>query len=108
VVGRKGWAGVTFETQFAAWLSEAAPSLGIALAFAAVYATYLARVYIDARRRVLRFVRRRRALERVEWWYPEGRLVPRSLIAARDRLAAEQRSLQRAGILRLRGTRRAS
>jgi len=97
---RKGWVGVTVETPVAAWLIEAAPSLGVALAFAAVYATYLARVYVDARRRVLRFVRRRRALERVECWYPEGRLAPRSLIAARERIAAERRSLVRAGILR--------
>jgi hypothetical protein len=82
--------------------------LGIALAFAAVYAFYLARVYLDARRRVLRFVRRRRALKRVEVWYPEGRLAPHALIAARERMAAERRALERAGILRPRGSRRAS
>lgn len=97
---RKGWAGVIDGTPVAAWLIEAAPSLGVALAFAAVYAVYLARVHVDARRRVSRFVRRRRALERVESWYPEGRLLPSTLIAARARLAAERRALERAGIFR--------
>ncbi|HEY3225978.1 MAG TPA: hypothetical protein VGK61_03145 [Planctomycetota bacterium] len=105
---RKGWAGVIDGTPVAAWLIEAAPSAGVALAFAAVYAVYLARVHFDARRRVSRFLRRRRALERVETWYPEGRLLPSSLIAARARLAAERRALVRAGIFRPSGRSRAS
>lgn len=101
---RKGWAGVIDGTPVAAWLVEAAPSLGVAFAFMAVYAVYLARVHVDARRRVSRFLRRRRALERVESWYPEGRLLPASLIAARERLADERRALERAGIFRRRAT----
>ena len=103
---RKGWAGLIDGTPVAAWLVEAGPSLGLAFAFAAVYAVYLARVHVDARRRVSRFLRRRRALERVESWYPEGRLLPSSLIDARARLAAERRALERAGIFRPRATRR--
>ena len=97
---RKGWAGVIDGTPVAAWLVEAAPAAGVAIAFVGVYAVYLARIHFDARRRVVRFLRRRRALERVESWYPEGRLLPSSLIAARARLAAERRSLERAGIFR--------
>lgn len=79
---------------------EAAPSLGVAAGFAAVYVVFLARVHSDARDRLGRFARRQRALERVESWYPRERLLPTSLVAARSRLAAERRSLERMGVLR--------
>lgn len=84
----------------AAWLLQAAPSLVTGAAFAAVYAVFLARVHEDAKRRLARFLRRRRALERVESWYPGERLSPSSLVAARARIAAERRALESAGILR--------
>ena len=95
-------------TPVAAWLIQAAPSLAVAAAFAAAYVVFLERVYSDARRRLARYARRRRALERVESWYPGEKLVPVSLAAARSTLAAERRSLERAGILRPGGPRRAS
>lgn len=79
---------------------EAAPSLILGVIFAFVYIVFLARVHSDARRLLMRFARRRRALQRIESWYPVERLVPASLVAARSRLAAERRSLERAGILR--------
>ena len=82
------------------WLIEVAPSLAVAFAFASVYVVFLARVHADARRRLGRYARRRRALERVESWYPRERLLPASVIDARSRLAAERRDLERAGILR--------
>ncbi len=82
------------------WLLEAAPSLIIAAGFAAVYVVFLAGVHSEARRRLRRFAQRRRALERVESWYPRERLLPASVIDARSRLAAERRDLERAGILR--------
>lgn len=84
----------------AAWLVEAAPSLVTGAAFAVVYAVFLARVHDDARRSLARFIRRRRALERVESWYPPERLLPVSVADARSRLAAERRALERSGILR--------
>jgi len=83
-----------------AWLIEAAPSLAVAACFVAVYVVFLARVHSDARGRLGRHARRRRALDRVESWYPKERLLPLSLVAARSRLAAERRDLERAGILR--------
>jgi hypothetical protein len=81
-------------------LTDAAPSLLWAAVFVLVYVVFLAGVHSDARRRLQRFVQRRRALERVESWYPEERLVPVGLVAARSRLAAERRALERDGILR--------
>jgi hypothetical protein len=82
------------------WLLEAAPSLIWGAVCALVYAIFLAGVHSEARRRLRRFVQRRRALERVESWYPRERLLPASVIDARSRLAAERRDLERAGILR--------
>jgi len=82
------------------WLLEAAPSLLWSAGFVLVYVIFLEGVYADARRRLIRFSRRRRALERVESWYPTERLLPLSLVDARTRLAAERRALERDGILR--------
>jgi hypothetical protein len=95
------WEGVTLPEAMpvAAWLLQAAPSLVTGAAFAAVYAVFLARVHDDAKRRLARFMRRRRALERIESWYPGERLIPSSLAAARARIAAERRALEHAGIL---------
>lgn len=83
----------------AAWLLQAAPSLVTGAAFATIYVVFLARVHDDAKRRLARFLRRRRALDRVESWYPKERLIPISLAAARARIEAERRALERAGIL---------
>ena len=91
------------------WLLHAAPSLLWGAVFVLVYAVFLAGVHSDARRRLQRFIRRCRALERVESWYPDERLVPVGLVAARSRLAAERRALEREGILRpVHSSRRAS
>jgi hypothetical protein len=83
----------------AAWLLLAAPSLLIGAGFAFVYVMFLSGVHEDAKRRVARFLRRRRALDRIEAWYPPERLVPLGLAAARARMASERRALERAGIL---------
>jgi hypothetical protein len=91
---------VTEATPVAAWLLEVLPPFFLGAIFAAAYALYLGGVYAEARRLVERFNRRRRALERVEWWYPEGRVIPAPVAAARSRLDAERRALERAGILR--------
>lgn len=82
------------------WLLDAAPSLVIAAGFAAVYVVFLAGVHAEARGRLGRYARRRRALERVESWYPRERLLPASVVDARSRLARERNELERAGILR--------
>lgn len=93
---------VTEATPAASWLVAALPTLAVAALFATVYVVFLAGVHADARLRLGRFKKRRKALERVESWYPRERLVPSGLVAARSKLAAERRGLEKAGVLRRR------
>ena len=87
---------------------SALPALAVAALFATVYVVFLAGVHADARFKLGRFKRRHKALERVESWYPRERLIPSGLVAARSRLAAERRVLERAGVLRRRSGPRGS
>jgi len=99
---------VTEATPAADWLLGVLPALAVAALFVAVYVVYLDAVHADARFRLGRFKRRHKALERVESWYPRERLIPAGLVAARSRLAAERRVLERAGVLRRRSGPRGS